>query len=142
MLSRVQVTRGVMYTQQEAEGKRLKNPFDTITEGIGINRQTQNFSKASIDGAFKGTDREAVEMVRQYSSLTDKEKLSCHEHTYYQSESFKPTSFQIILCNLTARRWPQYMTVKQLSLHQQCGDCSADCSSEQLVTAAQYLQCG
>ncbi len=61
---RVQVTRGVMYTKQEAEGKRLKNPFDTITEGIGINRQTANFSLAHIDGAFQGTDREAVEMVR------------------------------------------------------------------------------
>lgn len=52
-----------MYTQQEAEGKRLKNPCDTITEGIGINRQTRNFSKACIDGAFQGTDREAVEMA-------------------------------------------------------------------------------
>ena len=62
---RAQVTRGVLYTRQEAEGKRMKNPFDTITEGIGINRQTGNFSKADIDGAFKGTDREAVEMVRQ-----------------------------------------------------------------------------
>jgi len=59
----VQVMRGVMYTKQEAEGKRLKNPFDTITEGIGINRQTANFSLAHIDGAFQGTDREAVEMV-------------------------------------------------------------------------------
>ncbi|KAL3133324.1 hypothetical protein ABBQ38_007201 [Trebouxia sp. C0009 RCD-2024] len=57
------VVRGVMYTQQEAEGKRLKNPCDTITEGIGINRQTRNFSKARIDGAFQGTDREAVEMA-------------------------------------------------------------------------------
>ena len=43
-----------MYTREEAEGKRLRNPFDTITEGIGINRMTANFSKASIDGAFKG----------------------------------------------------------------------------------------
>jgi cysteine synthase len=64
LVVRVQVTRGVMYTKQEAEGKRLKNPFDTITEGIGINRQTANFSLAHIDGAFQGTDREAVEMVR------------------------------------------------------------------------------
>lgn len=52
-----------MYTQHEAEGKRLKNPFDTITEGIGINRQTANFSLAKIDGAFRGTDHEATEMV-------------------------------------------------------------------------------
>ncbi|TXG67951.1 hypothetical protein EZV62_009226 [Acer yangbiense] len=58
------VTRGVMYTKEEAEGKRLKNPFDTITEGIGINRLTQNFMMAKLDGAFRGTDREAVEMSR------------------------------------------------------------------------------
>nr|XP_043607065.1 cysteine synthase 2 [Erigeron canadensis] len=58
------VTRGVMYTREEAEGKRLKNPFDTITEGIGINRLTENFKMAQLDGAFRGTDIEAVEMSR------------------------------------------------------------------------------
>ncbi|XVE96664.1 hypothetical protein REPUB_Repub02eG0242200 [Reevesia pubescens] len=58
------VTRGVMYTKEEAEGRRLKNPFDTITEGIGINRLTQNFMMAKLDGAFRGTDKEAVEMSR------------------------------------------------------------------------------
>uniref|UniRef100_A0A0D9Z3Y8 cysteine synthase n=1 Tax=Oryza glumipatula TaxID=40148 RepID=A0A0D9Z3Y8_9ORYZ len=58
------VTRGVMYTKEEAEGKRLKNPFDTITEGIGINRVTKNFMVAELDGAYRGTDREAVEMSR------------------------------------------------------------------------------
>lgn len=58
------VTRGVMYTREEAEGKRLKNPFDTVTEGIGINRLTENFKMAQLDGAFRGTDMEAVEMSR------------------------------------------------------------------------------
>ncbi|XP_048335047.2 cysteine synthase 2 isoform X2 [Ziziphus jujuba] len=58
------VTRGVMYTKEEAEGRRLKNPFDTVTEGIGINRLTQNFLMAKLDGAFRGTDIEAVEMSR------------------------------------------------------------------------------
>lgn len=58
------VTRGVMYTREEAEGRRLKNPFDTITEGIGINRLTQNFLMAKVDGGFRGTDKEAVEMSR------------------------------------------------------------------------------
>ena len=50
----LQVTRGVMYTREEAEGKRLRNPFDTITEGIGINRLTHNFAQASVDMAFRG----------------------------------------------------------------------------------------
>ncbi|KAG0488921.1 hypothetical protein HPP92_007732 [Vanilla planifolia] len=58
------VTRGVMYTKQEAEGRRLKNPFDTVTEGIGINRLTNNFLMAELDGAHRGTDKEAVEMSR------------------------------------------------------------------------------
>lgn len=58
------ITRGVMYTKEEAEGRRLKNPFDTITEGIGINRLTKNFMMAKLDGAFRGTDKEAVEMSR------------------------------------------------------------------------------
>lgn len=53
-----------MYTKEEAEGRRLKNPFDTITEGIGINRLTKNFMMANLDGAFRGTDKEAVEMSR------------------------------------------------------------------------------
>lgn len=58
------VTRGVMYSREEAEGKRMRNPFDTITEGIGINRITENFKQACLDGAFRGTDKEAVEMAR------------------------------------------------------------------------------
>lgn len=53
-----------MYTREEAEGRRLKNPFDTITEGIGINRLTENFKLAALDGAFRGSDMEAVEMSR------------------------------------------------------------------------------
>lgn len=57
------VKRGVMYTKEEAEGKRLRNPFDTITEGVGINRVTRNFEQAIVDDAFKVSDRESVEMA-------------------------------------------------------------------------------
>ncbi|KNC79125.1 hypothetical protein SARC_08474 [Sphaeroforma arctica JP610] len=53
----------VMYTSEEAEGHRLANPFDTITEGIGINRLTNNFKEAMVDSAFRGTDQEAVHMA-------------------------------------------------------------------------------
>lgn len=58
-----------MYTREEAEGRRLKNPFDTITEGIGINRLTENFKLAKLDGAFRGIDMEAVEMSRFVQAL-------------------------------------------------------------------------
>lgn len=59
----MQVKRGVLYTWHEAEGKRLKNPFDTITEGVGLNRLTANFASAAVDDAVRVTDREAVEMA-------------------------------------------------------------------------------
>jgi len=58
------VVRGVLYTGVEAEGRRLRNPFDTVTEGVGLNRLTANFAAATLDGAVRVTDREAVEMSR------------------------------------------------------------------------------
>lgn len=63
LLGGVQVNRGVLFTSVEAEGRRQKNPFDTITEGVGLNRLTANFDAAKIDSAVKCSDREAVEMV-------------------------------------------------------------------------------
>jgi cysteine synthase len=35
----------------------------SITEGIGIMRATANFKRARLDGAFRGSDREVVEMA-------------------------------------------------------------------------------
>ena len=54
---------GVLFTPQEKEGHRLKNPFDTVVEGIGLTRPTANFSSAMIDNAFKVTDREALHLA-------------------------------------------------------------------------------
>lgn len=53
----------MLYTWHEAEGKRLRNPFDTITEGVGLNRLTANFAAGVVDDAVRVTDREAVEMA-------------------------------------------------------------------------------
>jgi cysteine synthase A len=38
--------------------------YDTIAEGVGIDRLTENFMLAKIDDAFKVTDQEMVEMSR------------------------------------------------------------------------------
>lgn len=60
------VTRGVAYSQTEAEGKRRAHQVDTVTEGVGLNRVTSNFAKALplLDGAVPCSDGEAVEMAR------------------------------------------------------------------------------
>nr|POE61301.1 cysteine synthase 2 [Quercus suber] len=51
-----------MHTRDDAEGRRLKNPFDTITEGLGKYRLAQNFMMAKLYGTFRGTDLKGVEM--------------------------------------------------------------------------------
>lgn len=72
-----------MYTKEEAEGRRLKNPFDTVTEGIGINRFTQNFSLAKLDGAFRGTDMEAVEMSRSVIVPSYEVSVKCVHFSFF-----------------------------------------------------------
>ena len=60
----VQVKRGVLFTRHETEGARLRNPFDTVTEGVGLNRLTRNFKMAAIDDAVTCSDQEAVDMAQ------------------------------------------------------------------------------
>ena len=54
---------GVLFTSQEKQGHRLKNPFDTVVEGVGLNRATANFQKATIDSAYKVTDQQILHMA-------------------------------------------------------------------------------
>jgi cysteine synthase A len=57
---------GVMYSPHEKEGTRRRQQVDTIVEGIGINRLTENFEKGRelIDDAVKVTDVQAARMAR------------------------------------------------------------------------------
>ena len=41
----------------------FKAEGNSITEGIGINRETANFRRAKLDGAFQGNDQEVIEMA-------------------------------------------------------------------------------
>jgi cysteine synthase A len=55
-----------MYDRKEAEGTKRRHQVDTVVEGIGINRMTNNIDLAIpiIDDAFRITDVEAVAMSR------------------------------------------------------------------------------
>ncbi|KAI1003029.1 Cysteine synthase 2 [Podosphaera aphanis] len=57
---------GVMYSNTEKEGTRRRHQIDTIVEGIGINRLTENFEagRELIDDAIKVTDLQALNMAR------------------------------------------------------------------------------
>ena len=57
---------GTLFNVKDKEGHRVKHPFDTVTEGIGLNRLTDNFQIGIpfIDHAFTVTDIQAVRMSR------------------------------------------------------------------------------
>ena len=56
---------GVAYAPQQSEKTLRRVRVDTITEGIGIDRLTQNFTKyeSCIDDALRISDQEAVNMA-------------------------------------------------------------------------------
>jgi len=60
------VKHGVMFSNTEREGTRRRQQVDTIVEGIGINRITENFEagRELIDDAVKVTDLQALKMAR------------------------------------------------------------------------------
>lgn len=59
------VASGVLYAPEQAERRLRRNRYDTVTEGIGLDRLTANFAMglAAFTQAFRGTDQEAVEMA-------------------------------------------------------------------------------
>lgn len=61
--STCQVLHGVCYASEQAERKIKRHRYDTITEGVGIDRLTANFQEAQIDDAYRVSDKETVEMA-------------------------------------------------------------------------------
>ncbi|KAI2641093.1 cysteine synthase-like protein [Xylaria nigripes] len=60
------IKHGVMYSVTEKEGTRRRQQVDSIVEGIGINRMTENFEAGRdlIDDAVQVTDEQACKMAR------------------------------------------------------------------------------
>ena len=57
------VLHGVCYTSQQSERGLRKHRYDSIVEGIGLDRLTENFQLAMIDSSEKVSDQEALEMA-------------------------------------------------------------------------------
>ncbi|KAL2754982.1 hypothetical protein ACRALDRAFT_1064726 [Sodiomyces alcalophilus JCM 7366] len=60
------IRHGVMYSPTEKEGTRRRQQVDSIVEGIGITRITENFEagRELVDDAVRVTDDEACRMAR------------------------------------------------------------------------------
>lgn len=60
------VKHGVMYSATEREGSRRRQQVDSVVEGIGINRVTENFEagRELVDDAVRVSDEQACRMAR------------------------------------------------------------------------------
>ncbi|CAK4692328.1 hypothetical protein LEN26_006219 [Aphanomyces euteiches] len=58
------VRHNVCYAPQQSERTVKRHRYDTVAEGIGIDRLTENFLAAQIDDAYLVSDAEGVEMAR------------------------------------------------------------------------------
>jgi cysteine synthase A len=59
------VKSGVLYTRQQSERRLRRHRYDTVTEGIGLDRMTHNFEAGVdlIDDAVHVTDQQAASMA-------------------------------------------------------------------------------
>ena len=51
------------YAEQQSERGIRRHRYDTVAEGIGLDRLTANFQRALIDDAVRVTDQEALDMA-------------------------------------------------------------------------------
>jgi cysteine synthase A len=57
------VEHGVAYHSYQSERTLQRHRYDTIAEGIGLDRLTHNFRQAIIDHAIRVADQEAIDMA-------------------------------------------------------------------------------
>ena len=58
------VKHGVCYTNQQSEKTVKKHRYDSIVEGVGLDRLTANFNLAVIDDAERINDQEIIDTAR------------------------------------------------------------------------------
>lgn len=58
------VEHGVCYASQQQERSARRHRYDTIMEGVGCDRMTDNFEAAQVDEAHRVSDEESVKMAR------------------------------------------------------------------------------
>jgi cysteine synthase A len=54
---------GVCFTKEQKERSIKKHRYDSIVEGVGLDRTTANFANALIDDAFKVGDQDILDMA-------------------------------------------------------------------------------
>ena len=109
------VKHGVMFSNTEREGTRRRQQVDTIVEGIGINRITENFEagRELVDDAVKVSDEQAMKMARW---LVEKDGIFCGSSSAVNCVAAVATALQMpkgsrivtILCDSGTRHLSKF----------------------------------
>jgi cysteine synthase A len=124
------VKHGIMYSPTEAEGTRRRHQVDTVVEGIGINRVTQNFDigREHIDDAFRATDEEAVKMARflvKKDGESLKVSIGAFHGKYITCSCYPCFTLQVCLLGAAQRSivWGLYVWLVNLDLAMSSSHC-------------------
>jgi cysteine synthase A len=113
------VKHGVCYTSQQSERTIRKHRYDSIVEGVGLDRLTKNFQKALIDDAERIDDQEIVDtahwLLREEGLFVGSSSAMNVAAAVRVAKSMKPGSTIVtIICDNgqrhTSRFWnPEYL---------------------------------
>lgn len=111
---------GVCYVGQQAETRVRKHRYDSIVEGVGLDRVTTNFSGALIDDAVLVADQQMVDMahwVLRHEGLFVGSSSALNLHAAYQvARSLGPGSTVVtVLCDSGQRHLSRFWSAEYLA---------------------------
>jgi cysteine synthase A len=132
----------VCYSRQQSERKIRKHRYDSIVEGVGLDRVTANFDLALIDDAESIEDQEIVDMahwlLREEGLFVGSSSAMNVVAASRAARKMKPGSAVVtVICDSGQRHlsrfWnPQYL--EKYSLIWPEKDCIPDCLSGNIHT--------
>lgn len=121
------VKHGVMYSATEKEGTRRRQQVDSIVEGIGVNRVTENFEAGRdlVDDAVKVTDEQACKMARWLVEndgifVGSSSSVNCVAAVVTASKLPPGSQVVTVLCDSGTRHLSKFwMKIKELGLEEE-----------------------
>ena len=113
----------VCYTKQQSERTIRKHRYDSIVEGVGLDRLTANFKQARIDHAYSILDQEFVNvahwLIRNEGLFVGSSSALNITATLKALEHFPPGSNVVtVICDNGSRHVSRFYNAEALSKYQ------------------------
>jgi cysteine synthase A len=117
------VMHNVCYTKQQAERTIRKHRYDSIVEGVGLDRITENFKQAKIDHAYSVLDQDFVNvshwLIRNEGLFVGSSSALNITATLKALEHFPPGSNVVtVICDNGSRHMSRFYNADALSKYQ------------------------